>query len=105
MSKTVVLIDDDKIIRSSWEKRAALSEVLVITYHDVKAFLDDEKLYQRDIDIYIDSDIEGADGEELARSIFAAGFKSITLLSSFNFDRLEKVPSFIKAITNKSPPF
>lgn len=105
MSKTIVLIDDDKIIRKAWEKEAALKEILIITYANVDLFLSDEALFQKNIDIYIDSDIEGVEGEFLASQIYTAGFDSISLITSFDFDRHGSIPSFIKRVTSKSPPF
>lgn len=105
MSRTVVLIDDDKIIRQAWEKQAALKGILIIGYPSVDKFLVDEKLFQKEIDIYIDSDLEGESGIELAAKLKAANFNSITLLTSIHFDSEQLIPEYIKAVTSKNPPF
>lgn len=105
MSETIVLIDDDKVIHQAWASSAKEAGVLLIAYLSIVAFLEDADLYKKETRIFIDTDLDGELGELVAEKLFTMGFNNLSLLKSFNFDRDEQIPTFIKEVTSKVPPF
>ena len=105
MRKTVVLIDDDRVIQEAWQEAAKDAGLLLIAYENVDKFLVDAKLYQKEIDIFIDSDLDGKHGEVEAKKVYELGFTSLTLLKSFQFDREKSIPKYITELISKTPPF
>lgn len=105
MAQTIVLIDDDRVIQEAWAVAAREAEILIISYDSVNEFLKDEHLYQRDIQVFVDSDLGGLFGEVEAKKIFELNFKDITLLTSYHFDRVESLPKYIDKRISKAPPF
>ena len=105
MSATVVLIDDDKVIHQAWAEAARESGVLLIAYLSPAAFMLDESLYRKETRIFIDTDLDGELGEIVAENLYTRGFKNLSLIKSFDFERDGHIPSFIKEVTSKVPPF
>lgn len=106
MSQTIILIDDDKVIRDAWEAAAYPSKKIVITYPSIADFLDNASLFQRSIKIYIDSELgEGRQGEVDALQLFDLGFFDLNLIKAYGFERNDKIPQYIKEVISKAPPF
>ena len=106
MSETVVLIDDDPIIAKGWAFAAIPAGINLITYLSPSAFLENAFLFHKTIKIFIDSDpAELKKGEEWAQDFFELGFENIHLLLAHDFDKKRIIPSFIKEVTSKAPPF
>ena len=105
MSKTIVLIDDDKVIRDAWESSAREAEILIVAYSAVSDFLKDASLFQKDINIYIDSELEGCQGEVEAKKLFDIGFENLILIKGHAFNRDSSLPSYITKVVSKSTHF
>lgn len=105
MSDIYILIDNDPLIRKSWEFQAKKSEVELETFATVEAFINDCERFDPSSYVYIDSELdENKLGEEEAEIIFQKGFHNIYLATGKNFEEIS-LPSYIKGISSKRPPF
>ncbi len=106
MSQTIVLIDDDKIIRQGWEDAGVPAKKIVITYGSIEEFLENASLFQKNIKIYIDSELAKAErGEVAAKKLLNLGFLDLNLVKGHGFDREKQIPGFIGEVISKAPPF
>lgn len=78
-----ILIDDSDSIRRSWQNSAILANKKAAAFASVSEFMNVSDKYNRDIPIYIDSNLgDGvAKGEFAAKEIYERGFKTIYLSS------------------------
>lgn len=102
---TFILIDDDKVIRDAWEKKARAQGVILISYQRAADFLSDSNLYQKEIEIYIDTDLDEEDSFKWARKIYELGFQKIYFLKSILFEEQKTLPEFASGLFSKKPPF
>jgi signal transduction histidine kinase len=99
-----VLLDDDDLVKMTWEFAAK-------EYNkSLKYFRTPEELYaykaKLDFEqkIFIDSNLShGIKGEDVARKLFAEGFKSLYLATGYAPDQFPAM-DFIKAVVGKEPP-
>jgi hypothetical protein len=77
----------------------------VATYSGVDEFLKDVEVLNKDVSIYIDSDLgDGNRGEVLSKEIYNKGFKKIFLTTGFGKNDFGDMPWIID-IVDKDPPF
>ena len=99
------LIDDDLLIRKSWEFAAKKADVKFQSFESVDDFIKASKTFMPESLIYIDQDLgDGALGVEQAKKISDLGFHNIFLATGHDPDTIEK-PTYIVKITGKKPPF
>ncbi len=99
-----VLLDDDDLVKMTWEFAAK-------EYNKrLKYFRTPEELYaykaKLDFEqkIFIDSNLSyGVKGEDVARKLFAEGFKCLYLATGYSPDQFPAM-DFIKAVVGKEPP-
>lgn len=101
-----ILIDDDSLIRMSWQMAAKKAGVELRVYSSVADFLDFAAEFSPDeTTIYIDSDLDdGLKGEIEAEKIFNLGFKAIHMATGHSADELN-IPSYISSVQGKRAPF
>ena len=105
MSKTIVLIDDDQIIRNAWDAEARKKGILLVTFPNISTFLNDQHLFDRETELYIDSFIEGESLVLQIQKLSQLGFKCIYLLESIsNVESLTTIEG-VKAVYTKNTPF
>lgn len=103
--KECVLIDDDKLIHMMWEREAKSKDIELYTFIDVESFLSACGNYDKNMNIYIDSNLgEGIKGEEEAEKIFKAGFENIFLVTGMDKEDIANT-KWIKDVLGKRPAF
>jgi signal transduction histidine kinase len=104
-SKTAVLIDDDALVHMTWKVAARSAGVALQPFKHPADFFATCKTLSKDTPIYIDSDLgEGQKGEEIAKTIYEKGFKTIYLETGHPPDSFPKMP-WIKEVISKEPPW
>lgn len=101
--KLVVLIDDDKLIRSYWENSASKKNISFRSYSTIESFL--EAGLSHDVTLYIDSSLENSiQGEIESKKLFEMGYHTIYLATGYSDLDINDFP-WLKGIITKSPPF
>lgn len=98
-----VLIDNDELTRLVWEDAAVKDGVSLRTYANPNDFFHDERTLDRNVVVYIDSDL-GLEqrGEHIAKDIKGLGFNQIYLTTGFPKDNFKDYP-WLNAILSKTP--
>lgn len=105
MDKSYVLIDNDKLIRMSWELSAKKENVNLSTFSCVDDFLKKSEEFIHDSIIYIDHELDNnLFGTIEAKKIFDLGFYDIYLATGHSPSEIN-LPSYFKGICGKRPPF
>ncbi len=99
-----ILIDDDNIIRTTWEFYAHSKLKKLKTFSDPSLFISEIYLYNKEIKIYIDSNLHNNQkGEILAQELYHLGFNNLFLTTGYEPSIFSKY-TFLKGILNKEPP-
>lgn len=99
----IVLIDDDLLIRKSWEMAAKKADLGLSTYASVALFM--KNSHEKSDTIYIDHDLgDTKNGLEWAFELKAQGFNEIYLATGHNPENFSDT-SAVKGIIGKRPPF
>ncbi len=101
----LIFIDDDKALTEAWKMRASFINKKIATFNrsgDFKKVMD---RYNKDIPIYIDSDLrEEIPGEIFAKFLYEQGFHNLYLATGYEKDNFGHLP-WIKEVVNKEAPF
>ena len=98
-----ILIDDDALCGMSWSIFSKQNGKILNYFATSDDFFKSSHLYHQDCPIFIDSNLGfGIKGEEVAKSIFEAGFTHIYLSTGYHSSNFENMP-WIKGIMGKSP--
>jgi len=101
----LIFIDDDKTLTEAWEMQASFIKKKIATFNCSDDFKNVMNRYNKDIPIYIDSDLkEQIPGEFFARFLYDQGFHILYLATGYEKDRFGDMP-WIKNIVNKEAPF
>ncbi|CBW27927.1 putative two-component sensor kinase [Halobacteriovorax marinus SJ] len=105
LKKKYVLIDDDELIRLTWESAAKSKSV---EFYSFSSCIDFEKSLDSlgsDFTLYIDSSLsDDVKGEIKAKEYFELGISEIYLTTGFEKSSFEQM-SWIKRIVPKDPPW
>ena len=102
---SAIFIDDQKMNHVTWLMVAKLKNIFLAAYFSPEEFLKDIKKYDKNIPIYIDSNLAGGvKGEDAAKTIFLKGFKNIYLATGSMPHDFPAMP-WIKEIVGINPPF
>lgn len=107
MSIAAILIDDDPLVRMTWEYKARIVGKEIQSFASFEEFRSLMPQIDKTIPVYIDSTLGQEKGEICAREIHEAGFQSISLVTghpSTMFPPLTQMP-WLKAILGKDPIF
>lgn len=103
----VILIDDDPLVRKTWESSSTGFGKSVFTYSSVEDFLIDAPNFSFLSEVYVDSNLgDGRKGEQESLVVAAQGFKRIYLATGYeaaHFDKSEML--HISRVTGKNPPW
>ena len=100
------MIDNDALIHRSWDYSAKLHGKKLQSFFSVEEFLVAADGLDREIPIYIDSDLgDNVRGEEMARYIHESGFATIYLQTGANPSQFTKPMPWIRSILGKNPPW
>jgi len=101
----LIFIDDDKILTKIWEMRASCIKTKIATFNCSEDFKKVMARYNKDIPIYIDSDLkEQIPGEMFAKFLYEQGFQNLYLATGYEKDKFGNLP-WIKKVVNKEAPF
>ena len=102
---SLVFIDDDEMMRTTWIFAAEEAGERISTYSSFDEFVNELDNYSKNTIIYIDSEL-GHDfrGEVCAKYLFDKGFSELHLTTGHSKDRFEHMP-WIKTVVGKEPPF
>src|SRR5262245_50254231 len=101
-----VLIDDEEVLRCTWQVAAQQAGVRLLALDGAEAFWQHAPKLARTIPIYVDHHLKGKlTGEYLSKQMAAAGFTEIYLHtgSALSAHRLASRP-WIKGVVKKEPP-
>ena len=102
---SLVFIDDDEMMRTTWIFAADEAGKSISTYSSFEEFINELNNYSKSTTIYIDSDLgNNIKGEVCAKHLFDKGFSEIHLATGHSTDRFDHMP-WIKTVVGKEPPF
>lgn len=100
-----VLIDNDELIRMSWQMSAQKSKQSLFVFSNTQDFVLESSKFSKQTTIYIDYELDdNKNGLEESKSLFDLGFKSIYLATGYTASTI-KLPEHIIGIVGKRPPF
>lgn len=101
----VVLIDDDPLVRRTWEMAAARVGKKVRAFGSAADFFKDSEAFDRKTPVYVDSSLaDGEKGEEESRRIHELGFGEIYLATGYE-TRKSPALSHLRGVVGKDPPW
>jgi signal transduction histidine kinase len=103
--KIVVLIDDDELVRLTWDSKAKRQNIDLKTFSSYELFLKDKATINKDSKIYIDSELgNNTKGEDIAVLLHNEGFSDISMATGHSQEKFTNF-KFLKGVISKSPPF
>lgn len=104
-NKQSVLIDDDDLVRLTWESVAKKRNINFVSLSSTEQFNKISATLNLDSPIYIDSNLgDETLGEEFANQLHIRGFTNIYITSGHEKERFINL-IFLKGIRDKSPPW
>lgn len=101
-----VLIDDDPLIRMTWEFAAKNSASTILTFDSFESFRDKAHFISPETPINIDVNLaNGVHGSDIALKLNKLGYNWIYLATGYDVHSIEKVPSCVVAVRGKNPDF
>jgi signal transduction histidine kinase/FixJ family two-component response regulator len=101
----IILIDDNKLVRMTWQFAAKKVGCDLKMYSSFKSFVSEIDRHDKDTAIYMDSDLgNGIKGEECAYFLFQNGFTNINITTGYCVEKYSSFP-WIKTVIGKVPPF
>lgn len=101
---TRCLIDDDPLVRMTWEWAAKKDNIKLLTCNSAKSFQEQISKVNFETEIYIDIHLaEDVKGQEVAASLHDQGFKKLYFATGYEASAITDVPEYILGITGKNP--
>lgn len=102
---TIILIDDDELVRMTWSMKAQAHQINLKTFSSYEYFLKEKETFNKDTPIYIDSELgQNTKGEDIAAILHSEGYSNIFMATGHPPDKFKHL-TFLKGIISKSPPF
>lgn len=79
LKRTVVLIDDDVLVRFNWKRQGEIKNIQVHSFESLEAFLEVRSLFSETTPIFIDSNLGHEKGELLSEKLYELGFMMVYL--------------------------
>lgn len=103
--KLAVLLDNDVLVQETWAMWAKRAGISLVTFSSEEELFEGIGGIPKIADFYIDYELENRrNGVEVAKELFHAGFKNITLVTGHRVGKLEVTPWTI-AVTGKHCPW
>ncbi len=100
-----VLIDDQEMNHSTWQTIGRIRKKSVATFFNPEAFFSAAPKLDRQVKIYVDSDLgNGIKGESVSKQIADLGFSEIFICTGYRSSDFEPMP-WVKGVVGKKPPF
>ena len=90
-----VYIEDDELLRLSWESKARKLGIRLLCLKAIHEFmLNEEQIDKEETSIYIDSNLgnDQISGEEFAQQLHDRGFKKLFIASGFSAEKFSHLP-------------
>jgi signal transduction histidine kinase len=100
-----VFIEDNDVIRQSWERDAKKHGIKLLPLSSIKAFsFHKDRIDKETTDIYIDNHLGRGEpkGEDFAKELHDGGYRNLYIASSFPPERFKEL-TFLKGISGKNP--
>lgn len=100
-----ILIDDDELVRLTWEMAARLRQQKILTFTSLAAFQAQQQQIDPQTAIYIDLELGSEEnGITVSQRLHQLGFNNLYITTGHNKNHIEQ-PAWIKAIVGKTPPW
>ena len=104
MFQSIVLIDDDILVREHWERRCRKAACSITTYPSRWEFQRVSAGVRRTSQIFVDRHLgDGDHGVEFARQLHEGGFSKVYLCTEDHDPRLASMP-WLSGVVGKLPP-
>lgn len=104
-SDVTILIDDDRLVRLTWEKMAKVYGRKVIAFPSIDAFLREHEHLSRESQIYLDVHLgNSVRGSDYGQVLADLGFRHIFLATAYNPDTFGDQP-WCCGVVGKDPPW
>jgi len=105
-TKKVVHIDDDSLIRMTWEAQAKSHNIELLSLESSDKLYDVIDKLEADCEFYIDSNLGDGQikGEELAQELYNKGFLNVNLSTGYDSSEFQDMP-WINKVIGKAPPW
>lgn len=102
----LIHLDDDELIRMSWQLSAKKENKNILSYHSVEMLMRDIDTFPNTIPFYIDSSLgqNQLRGEEVAQILFNLGYKNLFISTGYDKEYFKDMP-WIKDVIGKRAPF
>lgn len=100
------LIDDDPLVRMTWELTAKESGSSILTVESFESFINNSQNISRETPVNVDMNLgNGIRGTDVALKLHNMGFKWIYLATGYEAEGIGDVPSCVVAVRGKDPVF
>ncbi len=100
-----ILIDDDPLVRRTWEVAAGRIGKKVRVFPAESDFMKEASNLAKETPLYVDVQLEdGVRGEDVSRRIHDLGFRRIYLATGYEANTLGELPH-LQGVVGKDPPW
>lgn len=100
------LIDDDNLVRLTWQFAAQEAGQSFKAFQSYEAFLEEASEVSKDTPIYIDLNLAGGvRGTDVAQQLAKLGFRNLNLATGFDLAAIPEIPRCINGVIGKEPTF
>jgi hypothetical protein len=100
------LIDDDPLVRMTWELSAKEADSSILTFDSFESFGINAEHISKETPISVDMNLgSGVQGTEVVLKLHRMGYKWIYLATGYEPEGIEDVPSCVVAVRGKDPMF
>lgn len=93
----LILLDDDELIRLSWENSAKKQNNKIACYARSSVLLNEIEQFSKDTPIYLDSELgEEIKGQDVALKLYNLGFKNLIICTGHSPDQFKNMPWLTK---------
>ncbi|MFZ4714442.1 MAG: ATP-binding protein [Bacteriovoracaceae bacterium] len=104
LNPMIVLIDNDELVRITWENKAKMQKQNLVTYKNFYELKSNLNLHKLDTIFYIDSELgDEKKGEEIARELYELGYRELYLCTGHSPEDFKDM-SWLKGVRGKTYP-
>ncbi len=104
-NNAVIHLEDDNILRKSWEISAKEHGIEIFSFSDTVNLLNSIEDFSKNMTFYLDEDLqENMKGHQVAKILFDHGFENIYLSTGYSKEEFKNY-SFLKGVIGKEPPW
>ena len=100
----LVLLDNDELVRMTWEIKAKSNGKKIICFSNVSELRERICEFDSEVLFYIDVNLSDSEnGEQVSKELFDLGFSNLYLATGYSADHFSHI-TWIKGVVGKSPP-